>query len=169
VHKLANAVRTYTDECKCYIVSLDKNGEEAEDYSQADTELMNQISLWVGDCGSAIYRNYSNNELTESFRAVTALLLSELYSLSIVLPTFPDKDYPKGERKYYLACCNFRDLSLSRDLFFHKDVLDLKRAMLGGAYISDAKQLEEKLGVIECSGKVSFKELQPHEMIIARA
>lgn len=86
---LSKTIRSYTEECKCYIVSLDKNGEEEEDYSLADTDLMNQISLYVGNYGSTLYRNYSSSQLADSFKSVTALVLNELYSLSIILPTIP--------------------------------------------------------------------------------
>ena len=86
---LSKTIRTYTEECKCYIISWDKNGVEEEDYSLADTDLMNQISLYVGNYGSTLYRNLSASQLSDSFKSVTALVLNELYSLTIVLPTIP--------------------------------------------------------------------------------
>jgi hypothetical protein len=138
VIKLSKTIRTYTDECKTYIISLDKNGEEAEDYSLADTDLMNQISMLVGDFGSVLYRNYSNNQLAESFKDVTALMLSEIYSIAITLPIFPDPFNPKGFRIYHLACHNYKDLSLSTEFFLHRTSFDLKKATLGDMHIVNA-------------------------------
>lgn len=92
---------------------------------------MNQISMLLGDFGSALFRNYSNNQLTESFKDVTALMLSEIYSLAISLPLFPDPSNPKGLRIYHLVCQNYKDLSLSTAFFLDKTSFDLKRAMLG--------------------------------------
>lgn len=42
----------------------------------------------------------------------------------------------------------------------HKTDIDVKRVMAGGVYVSDAKKIEEKLGVVGCRAKFSFKELE---------
>lgn len=42
----------------------------------ADTQLMNEINTLVGKYGSIIKRNYSLPQLNESFKEVTALLMT---------------------------------------------------------------------------------------------
>jgi hypothetical protein len=59
VTHLGKSVKRFTDECRTYIISYDKLGEEETDYSLCDTDLMNQINMRVGMRGSTISRNYS--------------------------------------------------------------------------------------------------------------
>lgn len=138
---LSKSIRRYTEECKCYIISLDKNGVEEEDYSLADTDLMNQINLYVGNYGSTLYRNYSASQLADSFKSVTAIVLNELYSLYVVLPTIPDKE-SKDHILYYLSSDNLKEFKPYEDLFLSKFTFDMARAMAGEAKIIEAKKLE---------------------------
>lgn len=165
---LSKSIRRYTEECKCYIISLDKNGVEEEDYSLADTDLMNQISLYVGNYGSTLYRNYSASQLAGSFKSVTALVLNELYSLSVTLPTIPDKEF-KDHIQYYLSSDNLKEFKPYEDLFLSKITFDMGRAMAGEARIIKAEKLEEKLGVLDVRGKIVYRELELADMIMARA
>ncbi len=65
--RLREYVRRFTSDCKCYIISYDSVGEREEDYSLADTDLMNQINMRVGTYGSNLFRNYSFNQLSSAF------------------------------------------------------------------------------------------------------
>lgn len=90
VEKLAKTVKKFTDRCYTYIISYDKEGEEDTDYSLCDTDLMNQISVFVGNTGT-INRNYSYNQLNSAFEEASAMMLFKMYTLNLLLPVFDNK------------------------------------------------------------------------------
>lgn len=62
-------------------------------------------------------------------------MLSELYSLSIKIPIFPEPTRLEYFRFYQLFSNSYKDLSLTTEFFLHRAAFDLNRAMQGELYI----------------------------------
>ena len=153
-------------------MSYDKKGEEDTNYSLCDTDLMNQILMWVGGAGGSgtLSRNNSYAQLNEAFESVSAMMMFQMYTLRMMVPI--REEYVQKMDKYItLSNTNFEEFT-GQSFYIKRQILDMAALehfgliMIGQQYKNN---LEKKFGPLKVKTNFNYCELEQDRLICSKA